>query len=233
MRSAPAASDDVVARFDWSAHVVARFDWSAHVRRFARFTPRERDARIYDMTRVNPKPARACPFRVCVTVSHLNASPRDRARGHTTNARAGSRARDARDATHRRRRVYIDARDARNRRSNATDARSDGINTRGRRGDGAPRSWRRRRRRRRRARTRATKRGDRSKRSVNASFWMIWCAATLERANGDGMGDIKNADARGRLARGARGGRAKRATRTRERRLTTTRSTVIGFRDRY
>jgi len=23
---------------------------------------------------------------------------------------------------------------------------------------------------------------------------MIWCAATLERANGDGMGDIKNAD---------------------------------------
>ena len=79
-----------------------------------------------------------CPFRVCVTVSHLNATPRDRARArHTTNARAGSRARGARDATHRRRRVYVDARDARNRRSNATDARSDGINTRGRRGDGA------------------------------------------------------------------------------------------------
>ena len=78
----PAASDDV-ARFDWSARVLARFDWSAHVRRFARFTPRERDARIYDMTRVNPKPARACPFRVCVTVSHLNASPRDRARAVT------------------------------------------------------------------------------------------------------------------------------------------------------
>jgi len=37
---------------------------------------------------------------------------------------------------------------------------------------------------------------------------MIWCAATLERANGDGIGDIKNADARGRSARGARGGRA-------------------------
>jgi len=37
---------------------------------------------------------------------------------------------------------------------------------------------------------------------------MIWCAATLERANGDGMGDIKNADARGRSARGARGGQS-------------------------
>ena len=37
MRSAPAASDDVVARFDWSAACVARFDWSAHVRRFARY----------------------------------------------------------------------------------------------------------------------------------------------------------------------------------------------------
>ena len=166
---------------------------------------------------------------VCYGLAFERVAAGSRARGHTTNARAGSRARGARDATHRRRRVYIDARDARNRRSNATDARSDGINTRGRRGDGAPRSWRRRRRRRRRARTRATKRGDRSKRSVNASFWMIWCAATLERANGDGMGDIKNADARGRLARGARGGRAKRATRTRARRLTTTRSTVIGF----
>jgi hypothetical protein len=68
---------------------------------------------------------------------------------------------------------------------------------------------------------------------VNASFWMIWCAATLDDANGDGIGDIKNADARGRSARGARRGRAKRATRTRARRLTTTRSTVIGFRDRY
>ena len=170
---------------------------------------------------------------VCYGLAFERVAAGSRARGHTTNARAGSRARGARDATHRRRRVYISARDARNRRSNATDARSDGINTRGRRGDGAPRSWRRRRRRRRRARTRATKRGDRSESSVNASFWMIWCAATLERANGDGTGDIKNADARGRAARGARGGRAKRATRTRARRLTTTRSTVIGFRDRY
>ena len=139
---------------------VARFDWSAHVRRFARFTPRERDVRIY-ATRVNPTRARVCPFRVCVTVSHLNATPRDRARAVTRRTRARDRARGARDATHRRRRVYIAYRDARNRRSNATDARSDGINTRGRRGDGATRSWRRRRRRRRRARTRARARGDR------------------------------------------------------------------------
>ena len=108
---------------------VARFDWSAHARRFARFTPRERHVRIY-ATRVNPTRARVCPFRVCVTVSHLNAPPRDRARAVTRRARAGSRARGARDATHRRRRVYVAYRDARNRRSNATDARSDGINAR-------------------------------------------------------------------------------------------------------
>ena len=95
MRSAPAASDDVVARFDWSAHVVARFDWSAYVRRFARFTPRERDVRIY-ATRVNPTRARVCPFRVCVTVSHLNASPRDRARAVTRRTRARDRARATR-----------------------------------------------------------------------------------------------------------------------------------------
>jgi hypothetical protein len=95
MRSAPAASDDVVARFDWSAACVARFDWSAHVRRFARFTPRERDVRIY-ATRVNPERARVCPFRVCVTVSHLNASPRDRARAVTRRTRARDRARAGR-----------------------------------------------------------------------------------------------------------------------------------------
>lgn len=87
----------VVARFDWSAACIARFDWSAHVRRFARFTPRERDVRIY-ATRVNPTRARVCPFRVCVTVSHLNASPRDRARArsHDERARGIARARDVR-----------------------------------------------------------------------------------------------------------------------------------------
>ena len=96
MRSAPAASRRRVARFDWSAHVVARFDWSAHVRRFARFTPRERHVRIY-ATRVNkPSCARVCPFRVCVTVSHLNASPRDRARAVTRRTRARDRARAGR-----------------------------------------------------------------------------------------------------------------------------------------
>ena len=142
MRSAPAASDDVVARFDWSARARRAFRLvgaRASIRAFytARTRCGERDVRIY-ATRVNPrKRARACPFRVCVTVSHLNASPRDRARAVTRRTRARDRARGARDATHRRRRVYIDACDARNRRSNATDARSDGINTRGRRGDGA------------------------------------------------------------------------------------------------
>ena len=78
--------------------VVARFDWSAHVRRFARFTPRERHVRIY-ATRVNPHVcARVWPFRVCVTVSHLNASPRDRARArsHDERARGIARARRAR-----------------------------------------------------------------------------------------------------------------------------------------
>lgn len=74
---------------------------------------------------------------VCYGLAFERVAAGSRARGHTTNARAIPRARGARDATHRRRRVYIDARDARNRRSNATDARSDGINTRGRRGDGA------------------------------------------------------------------------------------------------
>ena len=203
----------------------------ASIRAF--YTARTPCAHICDAGKPSCMCARVSVPCVCYGLAFERVAAGSRARGHTTNARAGSRARGARDATHRRRRVYIDARDARNRRSNATDARSDGINTRGRRGDGAPRSWRRRRRRRRRARESARERGDRSKRSVNASFWMIWCAATLERANGDGMGDIKNADARGRAARGARGGRAKRATRTRARRLTTTRSTVIGFRDRY
>ena len=70
---------------------------------------------------------------VCYGLAFERDAAGSRAR-HTTNARAGSRAHRARDATHRRIDVYIDARDARNRRSNATDARSDGINTRGREG---------------------------------------------------------------------------------------------------
>ena len=43
-----------------------------------------------------PSCARVCPFRVCVTVSHLNASPRDRARAVTRRTRARSRARATR-----------------------------------------------------------------------------------------------------------------------------------------
>ena len=43
-----------------------------------------------------PSRARACPFRVCVTVSHLNASPRDRARAVTRRTRARDRARATR-----------------------------------------------------------------------------------------------------------------------------------------
>ena len=37
-----------------------------------------------------------CPFRVCVTVSHLNATPRDRARAVTRRTRARDRARAGR-----------------------------------------------------------------------------------------------------------------------------------------
>ena len=101
MRSAPAASDDVVARFDWSARARRAFRLvgaRASIRAFytARTRCGERDVRIY-ATRVNPrKRARACPFRVCVTVSHLNAPPRDRARAVTRRTRARDRARATR-----------------------------------------------------------------------------------------------------------------------------------------
>lgn len=39
--------------------------------------------------------------------------------------------------------------------------------------------------------------GDCLKCLVNVSFWMIWCVVMFECVNGDGIGDIKNVDARG------------------------------------
>ena len=61
-----------------------------------------------------PSRARACPFRVCVTVSHLNASPRDRARArsHDERARDPARARGARRDASTATRLHLRARRA-------------------------------------------------------------------------------------------------------------------------
>ena len=70
---------------------VARFDWSAHARRFARFTPRERDVRIY-ATRVNPtRETRVSVPCVCYGLAFERDAAGSRARSHDARARGIAR----------------------------------------------------------------------------------------------------------------------------------------------
>ena len=138
---------------------------------------------------------------------------------HDERSRAGiARVAGRAPRTHRRRRVYFDARRGAKSRARAprADARSDGINTSGRPGPRKRRgrSWRSTTTTTTGANARERARGDRSRELGEREFLddLVRGDARTARKRGRKSADIKDADARGRLAR-RREGRTREARR--------------------